>query len=258
MDSHKRWTVYVHINKINNKKYVGITSLKPEYRWGRNGSNYKVGLFARAISKYGWDNFDHEIVAENLLENEAKEMEKKLIFELNTFVKSNNGYNLTLGGDGTVGIEVSEETRRKISKASKGRKHSEETKELLREINSGENGYWYGKKQTDEAKKKISEANSGENAYWYGKHHTEETKKKISEKQKGKKFSEESIQKRSIKVICLNDLKIYKSAKEVQDILGLDRGDVGKCCKGKRKTVGGLSWMYLEEYEKLNTNKEVI
>ena len=46
--------VYIHTNKINNKKYIGITCQNPSKRW-RNGNGYKNGYFAKAIKKYGWD-----------------------------------------------------------------------------------------------------------------------------------------------------------------------------------------------------------
>ena len=62
-----KYTVYVHINKINHKKYIGITKQKPEDRWGKNGENYKESPhFYAAIQKYGWDNFEHIILKENL------------------------------------------------------------------------------------------------------------------------------------------------------------------------------------------------
>ena len=59
--------VYIHINKINNKKYVGITKTSFVKRWGKNGSGYtrdKKSVFGRAIEKYGWENFAHEIFGE--------------------------------------------------------------------------------------------------------------------------------------------------------------------------------------------------
>lgn len=60
-------------------------------------------IFYRAIQKYGWNNFEHEVIAENLTKDEACEMEKALIKKL----KSNDyhfGYNLSAGGEGNLGL----------------------------------------------------------------------------------------------------------------------------------------------------------
>ena len=53
---------------------------EPEKRWGVNGRNYKSSPhFYSAIQKYGWDNFEHNILFTNLTKEEAclKEQEKK-------------------------------------------------------------------------------------------------------------------------------------------------------------------------------------
>ena len=92
------WTVYVHINKINGKTYVGITRLSSSKRWGNKGYGYRYQPFYKAIKKYGWDNFEHFIFANNLTEDEAVKMESFLIVKLESLM-SQNGYNVSLGGD---------------------------------------------------------------------------------------------------------------------------------------------------------------
>ena len=96
----KVYIVYQHKNKINGKSYIGITCQKPEYRWGADGNRYiKCPLFWNAIQKYGWDCFDHIILYTDLSEEEAYEMEQKIIAELHT-TDPNYGYNLSIGGSG--------------------------------------------------------------------------------------------------------------------------------------------------------------
>ena len=112
------WTVYKHTNKINGKSYIGITSRKPEDRWGTNGYKYqsqksKYFCFSKAIQKYGWDNFTHEILFTGLTKEDACKKEKELISFYNS--KAPFGYNLTDGGEGTSGYEVSEEFKQRRS-----------------------------------------------------------------------------------------------------------------------------------------------
>lgn len=116
----KKWCVYMHTNKINGKKYIGITSLKPVERWGTKGQKYKTSHFYNAIKKYGWDNFTHEILFTELEEQEAKDTEIRLISKYKT-KNSEYGYNLTDGGDGVRGYCASEEHRKKISERQKGK-----------------------------------------------------------------------------------------------------------------------------------------
>lgn len=104
LDDEKKWCVYIHTNLINGKKYVGITSKKPEHRWKSNGYGYRTQKrFYNAIQKYGWNNFEHEIISTNLSYKDACNEEQCLIKALNTR-NANYGYNLTDGGEGTVGI----------------------------------------------------------------------------------------------------------------------------------------------------------
>ena len=86
----KDYCVYMHTNKHNSKVYIGITSQKPEDRWGNNGikyfdkrkdGEYRQTVFARALKKYpDWEeDWEHTILAEHLSQEEAVTMEIELI-----------------------------------------------------------------------------------------------------------------------------------------------------------------------------------
>lgn len=90
------YKVYKHENKINGKVYIGITSQNLERRW-QKGSGYERTLFGNAIKKYGWDNFSHEIIAENLSKETACVMEKEMIAKYKS-IDPEHGYNRSIGG----------------------------------------------------------------------------------------------------------------------------------------------------------------
>lgn len=106
------YTVYMHINKINNKKYVGFTGYSLDERW-KNGKGYsKDTPFGQAIEKYGWDNFDHQILFSNLTLDEAARKEQDLIDEYHTYLDDPLcwGYNATRGGEGRSKVRHEEVT----------------------------------------------------------------------------------------------------------------------------------------------------
>lgn len=102
------YCVYMHTNKLNNKKYIGITCRSVEVRWN-NGKGYKLNRhFWSAIQKYGWDNFIHEILASDLSKEEAQKLEVELISVYNT-TDENFGYNVSIGGEGGARYSTEEE-----------------------------------------------------------------------------------------------------------------------------------------------------
>lgn len=118
MKSEKNYIVYMH-TAPNNKKYIGITFKAPEERWGYNGYGYKTQTkFYRAIQKYGWENFKHEILYTNLTKAEAEQKEIELI---KLYDSKNNGYNSDDGGNGSTGHSVSEESKKVMSALKKGK-----------------------------------------------------------------------------------------------------------------------------------------
>lgn len=97
--------VYSRYNTLTNKYYIGITSKTLDERSGIDGKkylmvnnkgNYKHPKLAAAIIKYGWSAFTSEVLHEGLSLENAKDLEKKLIIEYDSY---NNGYNSSPGGD---------------------------------------------------------------------------------------------------------------------------------------------------------------
>ena len=184
----RSYTVYLHITP-SNKRYVGITSMSVEKRFGKNGKGYATSkYFYRAIQKYGWDNIQHIIVCTGLTREQASEKEKELI-ALYQSNKREFGYNCTLGGDGgMLGYSPTEETRRKQSIAHKGKKvvHTAEQDKLQSERMKGTKLH-LGYKASEDSKKRMSEAHKGLPLT----QKQLENLKKIHERNRGKPRSEE-------------------------------------------------------------------
>ena len=180
------WTVYRHITP-SGKSYIGITSQKPERRW-KNGKGYSKNTpFGKAIETYKWENIKHEILNTNLTEDEAKRLEMVYIEKYRTFVgfSDRNGYNCTLGGEGTVGFSH--------IAWNKGIPRDDETKRKISESHKGKTVWNKGIPRTEEEKMNISASLKGKP----GKPMSEDAKRKNSESHKGKHPSKESIRKNS-------------------------------------------------------------
>lgn len=102
------YTIYKATNIINGKSYIGFDSNFPERRREHKNLTKKSDIntiFHKAIIKYGWDNFDWEILYQSYdRDHTLNTMENHFIIEHNTYAGyPNGGYNLTLGGEGTFG-----------------------------------------------------------------------------------------------------------------------------------------------------------
>lgn len=154
METNNNFYVYKHTSP-SGKCYIGITCQEPEYRWGNNGYKYterksdgqlKHPKFANAILKYGWNNFSHEILHENLSKEEACSLEQKYI---SMYKEGGKSYNISDGGEGNRGYKFTDEQRKRMSEAQKGKKQSLET--IAKRVAKNT-----GKKRSNKQKEKIS------------------------------------------------------------------------------------------------------
>ena len=235
MNEEKIYTVYMHINKVNNKKYVGITSQKVEKRW-KNGLGYEDQVFGRAIQKYGWDNFEHLIICENITQSEAFNKEQELI-QLHNTTDPSHGYNKSDGGES-------------------GSYHAYNTqknkmKPVYRYDQSG--NYIDSFCSMEEAKRQlkingsnISQCCSGLRKLAYGfQWFHEYLGEKVDSVEEGSRRSNKSRMKKvSQYSMCKELIKTYKCATDAQKETGVNRCCIINCCNGKQKRAGEYVWEY--------------
>jgi len=110
--------IYVITNKINKKQYVGLTSRSLKQRWGEHCHEFNNSIIAKAISKYGKENFSTKILHKTDTTEQALDIESKFIKKLKSLVP--NGYNLVEYGSGVnAGFKRQEEFKIKASKSKK-------------------------------------------------------------------------------------------------------------------------------------------
>lgn len=258
MKKERKYIVYRHTSP-NGKVYIGITCTSTKIRWGVSGKGYNKNiLFYRAINKYGWNNFKHEILLENQTKSCAIYAEKYLI----RWYKSHNiSYNITDGGEGTLGFShpISEKCREALRIANTGRKLTQEQKENLRKIHTG-------KKASPETIEKLRLSHLGHKD-------SEETKRKKSLSKKGRKLSKESIEKfrktrlghivsEEVRIKIRNTLRNnsirskpvlqytldgkfireFISSEEAGRITGADPSEIRKVARGIHKQCKGFIW----------------
>ena len=200
------WKVYVHINRENGKRYVGITSQKPEYRWNYGHAYKRNQHFSAAIDKYGWDSFDHIVLFDHLTEQEAKKKEQDLIALWETRDRS-KGYNTTAGGEGTTGFVPSNELREKWSEIRTGMKRSDETRAKLAEAS---------RRTYDKSRVPLAEA----------------------------KYK--AVDAYTLDGVFVKTFDSIIEAASYLNLSNAQRRHVSDVCNGKRKSTAGLFWQYAQ------------
>lgn len=208
------WIVYKHTFP-NGKVYIGITGQKTYKRW-KYGKGYTTLIMQNAIQKYGWNNVIHEILFNNLTQEEAELKEVELIKKY----RSNEyeyGYNLATGGGVNCGYKHTVEFRENISKRQLGKPSTRKNYHT-----------------SEETKKKLSEANKGKKL-------SQETKAKMSaSRQNGNVWN-------ATPIINLDTNEIFNSQRMAGLKYHFNYKNINLVLKGERKTAGGFHWAYYNE-----------
>ena len=122
-----KYMLYCHKNKLNGKMYFGITKNDISTRYHASHGYKGCPVFYNAIRKYGWDNFEHIVVKENMTREFAEIAEKYAIAYFQTN-QPGKGYNIQSGGKSTG--EMSEDGYRRLVEAASG-KNSKKAKSVV-------------------------------------------------------------------------------------------------------------------------------
>lgn len=156
----------------------------------------------------------HEILYDNLTADDANRLEQEMIAKFNSV---ENGYNVSTGGGGTYGIPCSTEKKLKISVANKGRP-------------------WHGNDNLARYRKEHGAWNKGG-------HLTPEQYRKIAAERKARCNKPIS----AYDPITLQCVLRFDSCVSAAAALGVLKGEISRCARGKRKTSHGYIWRYDNE-----------
>ena len=254
----KKWCVYMHVNKVNNKVYVGQTCQQPpEKRWGNDGAGYKCNggnrHFQNAIQKYGWDNFEHIIFANNLSKEDADKIETLLIALYET-TNHDKGYNIAVGGNVHVGVGE--------NNPFYGKHHTDDTKNRLSEVRSipvvqlNLNGEYIKEFRSGrEASRATGVDESTINDCCIKKPHCKSgggflwVYKKDYNSDNNISYDNSALRP----VVQLdklgNFIAEYNTIKNASIITSVHNSNITVCCKGDYNHAGGYIWVYKEEYD---------
>lgn len=233
--------IYLLENVINGKKYIGQTSQSPNERWKNGNGYYNQGAIWDAIQKYGWENFTHTILEDNILtQKEANEKEQKYIKIYDCLAKNHKGYNISEGGSNGYPLagktpeelKIYAEKQRQISK-----QRFIDNPELKNKMSQISRTYW-----TEEKKKEKSNTLKE-----YYKNNQEARQRLIN-------MGTKMIEDKKIPVICVETGQYFNSITEAGQWCNILGTSISLYLQGKGRYAGfhpktkqRLHWCYPNE-----------
>lgn len=218
MDKEKIYSIYL-LTSPSGKQYCGYTSKKPSRRWDNGNGYIKCPALWRAIQKYGWENFQKEIIFQTKNQEEAFYKEIDIIAKLE-LQNPKKGYNLDRGGRPHGSNDyLTDEGRKKISQATKKRWQNPEYRAKMIEKH----------KQCPPTRQCIEAA-----------------KIATSKRRKGQTPSNalpvEQLDKNTDLVINSFISASHASKAMIGEVVGCS--NILKVCRGERKTAYGYKWRF--------------
>ena len=242
--------IYKIENLLNGKCYIGQTIYlkKRICQHFSNGKNITCTTpLYNSMRKNGINNFTASTIVEvDCSKDKINSILDSLeVFWIRQHNSTDNGYNLTEGGDHSIrGCKVSEKTRKKRSAATKllWKKGAYVNRDFR-----GNKSARFGTHPSAETRRKYSASRKGkytkEENHFYGKKHSEESLKLMSENRRGKLLGENNPAAR--KVINLTTGKVFDTIKEAGKYYAIKSyWNISSACSGKQKTVSGYEWAY--------------
>jgi group I intron endonuclease len=215
--------IYQIQNRLDGRRYIG-QSVNIERRWEKHKKGNTNPHLCAAIKKYGLGNFECIILC-SCSPQDLDLFEQRFLDKL---INYSFDYNLAKDAmSPNRGRKASEETKKKKSLAMMGNKHllgyvfSEESKQKLSLASKG-------RKDTEETKKRRQEAQ-------LGRTHTAETRAKLSDNQKGKRHSEETKKKMSLSRMGNTNTLGYKHSEETKKKMSVSAKKHRETIKGKKR-----------------------
>ena len=247
--------IYKITNNLNQKFYIGLTTqTRPTDRFSKHRylaqhpeQEASASYLHKAMKADGIDNFSFEII-EKCPNEELAEKEKYWIAYYHTYVKDPlcNGYNLTQGGEGTVGFSRIQSKEEKQHRSEKMIQYYKSNPEKVEELRQRTLELW----KDEEYRKKVTESNKrfykehpdmfkGKNNPMYGKKHTEEALEKIRAHAATRKQKIVQLDKDT-----LEEIQIFDGVKDAEKVLGVSHGWLSKAAR-QGKVAYGFRWKFL-------------
>lgn len=266
--------IYMRISPSGGK-YIGQTVLQEKERWhdhclessNENGKYYNT-ILNKAIRKYGKENFQVQILEDNIPNGELNEREIYWIDFYKTFYKENfHGYNMTRGGKGTVKFSDKEllslwekgyslsQIKEELGESSIGQISTRlkslgiEAKEIRKR---GRRTYCISQEENEKIYQLWEQGLSIKEIYQETGHWTNTITRVLQEIYgvPSKEFKARGL----MRIAIANKKRVYQysleeiflqewdSATDAGNSLKIDISGIRKCIRGKQKTCGGYKW----------------